>query len=183
MQSATVTIKPILIDEEACEKLVDKNTKFGKAQCFVYQNAGKDNAGNLVDSAVFLSSFPIRREEHAAIRTLKIICDVRIRLHLHKGGKPRIPASEFDDRALRAGSRAQAPIPCIPARRFQNNSAAISRATRFRPSLWWAILRVNRPQRRRGGSSRWRRISQRANCLRESRSLRRRLRPITGISR
>ncbi|MGH9552782.1 MAG: L-type lectin-domain containing protein, partial [Terriglobales bacterium] len=34
--SATVTVKPILIDEEACEKLVDANPKFGKAQCFVY---------------------------------------------------------------------------------------------------------------------------------------------------
>jgi hypothetical protein len=50
--SATVTIKPILIDEEACEKLVDANPKFGKAQCFVYQNAGKDSGGNSVDSAV-----------------------------------------------------------------------------------------------------------------------------------
>ena len=50
--SATVTIKPILIDEEACEKLVDANPKFGKAQCFVYQNAGKDGTGNPVDSAV-----------------------------------------------------------------------------------------------------------------------------------
>ncbi len=50
--SATVTIKPILISEEACEKLVDANPKFGKAQCFVYQNAGKDSSGNSVDSAV-----------------------------------------------------------------------------------------------------------------------------------
>lgn len=50
--SATAQIKPILIDEEACEKLVDLNPKFGKAQCFVYQNAGKDSGGNSVDSAV-----------------------------------------------------------------------------------------------------------------------------------
>ena len=45
-------INPILIDEEACEKLVNRNPKFGKAQCFVYQNAGKDSGGNSVDSAV-----------------------------------------------------------------------------------------------------------------------------------
>lgn len=50
--AATVQIKPILVDVAACNKLVQANHQFGKAQCFVYQNAGKNNAGVAVDSAV-----------------------------------------------------------------------------------------------------------------------------------
>jgi len=39
LPSATVQVQPILISEEACEKLVDANPLFGHAQCFVFQNA------------------------------------------------------------------------------------------------------------------------------------------------
>ena len=39
LSSATVQVQPILISEEACEKLVDANPAFGHAQCFVFQNA------------------------------------------------------------------------------------------------------------------------------------------------
>jgi len=46
--SVVVQVKPIPIDEEACEQLVDANPKFGHAQCFVYKNA--DGLGN--DSAL-----------------------------------------------------------------------------------------------------------------------------------
>lgn len=45
--AVTVRVKPIPIDEEVCEQLVDANPKFGHAQCFVYKNAdglGHDSA-------------------------------------------------------------------------------------------------------------------------------------------
>jgi hypothetical protein len=47
VQSATVQVQPILIDEEACEQLVQKSFPF-TTQCFVYQNA----ADSGTDSAV-----------------------------------------------------------------------------------------------------------------------------------
>lgn len=51
--SWTAQVQPILISQSACNKLVQK--KFPLAQCFVYQNAGKDSTGNSVDSSVLFS--------------------------------------------------------------------------------------------------------------------------------
>ncbi len=48
--NATAVVQPVLMSQSACNKLVQK--KFPLAQCFVYQKAGKDGNGNLVDSSV-----------------------------------------------------------------------------------------------------------------------------------
>jgi len=49
LTSATVSINPVLMNQNSCNKLVQKS--FPPAQCFVYQNAGTVN-GQSVDAAV-----------------------------------------------------------------------------------------------------------------------------------